>query len=143
MTLCSVLLQPICQNTRKSTTPDVYLGCGSSLVCRRTRQGMTRRTSRLTMIRSQACIGARRSCATARAGLMANRGCLHDGFWSVWTNMVRMERLVAVVVGLTVVISSMCSLYTQTNLELTVVKSRPAHTPAPHIRRYLSLHRTF
>ncbi|KAJ8586608.1 hypothetical protein M405DRAFT_350226 [Rhizopogon salebrosus TDB-379] len=102
-----VLLQPIYQSTRKSTTPDVYLGRNSSLVCCRTRQGMTRRTSRLTMIRSQTCIGARRSCATARAGLMANRGCLRDGFWSGLMNTARMERQVAVVVELTVVISPM------------------------------------
>jgi hypothetical protein len=67
---------------------------------------MTRWTSRLIMIRFQTCIGARRSCATARAGLMANRGCLRDGFWSGLMNMARMERQVAVMVGLTAVISS-------------------------------------
>jgi hypothetical protein len=38
---------------------------------------------------------------------MANRGCLRDGFWSGLMNMARMERQVAVVVGFTVVISSM------------------------------------
>ncbi|KAJ8586597.1 hypothetical protein M405DRAFT_350034 [Rhizopogon salebrosus TDB-379] len=104
-----VLLQPIYQNTRKSMTPDVYLGRNSSLVCCRTRQGMTSRTSRLTMIRSQMCIGATRSCVIARADLMANRGCLRDGFWSVLANMTRIARQVAAMVGLTVVlISSMC-----------------------------------
>ncbi|KAJ8586042.1 hypothetical protein M405DRAFT_823986 [Rhizopogon salebrosus TDB-379] len=67
-----VMLPPIYRNTGKSMTPDVYLGCSSSLVCRSTPQGMTRHTSHLTMIRSQTCIGARHSCVTTLAGLMAN-----------------------------------------------------------------------
>jgi len=39
---------------------------------RREWQKMTHRMTHLTMIRSQMCIGARRSSATARAGLMAH-----------------------------------------------------------------------
>ncbi|KAJ8588278.1 hypothetical protein M405DRAFT_262518 [Rhizopogon salebrosus TDB-379] len=66
-----------------SMTPDVYIRGCSSLVCRRTRQKTTCHQTHLIMIRSQTCIGARRSCATARAGLMANRGCLRDGFWNL------------------------------------------------------------
>jgi hypothetical protein len=58
------------------------------------------------MIRSQACIGARRSSVTTRAGRMADRGYLHDGAWSMLTNLVRIARRVAAMVGLTFAASS-------------------------------------
>ena len=48
-------------------TPDVRL-----LPYRRERQEKIQRMTHLTMIRSQMCIGARRSSATAHAGLMAH-----------------------------------------------------------------------
>ena len=70
MALYSVLPWSIYQNTRKSVTLGVCLGSSSSLVCRRIRQEVTRRQTHLIGIRSQTCIGARRSSATARAGHM-------------------------------------------------------------------------
>jgi hypothetical protein len=121
-------------------TPDVCLR-RSSLVCRRTRQEMTHRPNRQTMIRSQACIGARRSSVTTRAGRMADRGYLHDGAWTMLTNLVKTARRVAAMVGLTVAASS---IYPPVPWMITVDMRRMCprhiqrnHSGCIHVRRLL------